>query len=206
MGITERRVRQKNEVRANILQSAWKIVTEEGWQTLSIRKIADAIEYSIPVIYDHFESKEHILAEFTKTGYQLLSDELQKARKKNKKPATQMEAIAFTYWNFAKKNKAYYQLMFGLGMPSCDCIKETPELMNFTQVIKSTIMDVAEKAENKKVNPVLKLHAFWSAIHGLICVSDITPPTSRSGMSQEKLDKIVLTDFIKGFIRNIENK
>lgn len=40
----------------------------EGWQSLSIRKIADAIEYSIPVIYDHFENKEAILHEMGKDG------------------------------------------------------------------------------------------------------------------------------------------
>ncbi len=54
MGITERRLRQKEEVRNNILVTAWQMVKEEGWQSLSIRKIADAIEYSVPVIYDHF--------------------------------------------------------------------------------------------------------------------------------------------------------
>ena len=58
MGTTERRLREKEKVRAAILDTAWNMVKEEGWQSLSIRKIADAIEYSVPVIYDHFENKE----------------------------------------------------------------------------------------------------------------------------------------------------
>jgi hypothetical protein len=94
--------------------------------------------------------------------------------------------------------------MFGMGMPGCECIKNTTELMSFTQVIKSTIEAVADEAANKKINSILKLHAFWSTIHGLICVSNLTPSSSRAGMSQDKLDKIVLTDFIKGFIRSLE--
>jgi AcrR family transcriptional regulator len=73
MGITERRLRQKEEVRASILSTAWQMVREEGWQSLSLRKIADAIEYSVPVIYDHFENKEAIMLEFAKEGFQLLS-------------------------------------------------------------------------------------------------------------------------------------
>ena len=44
MGITERKQRQKEEVRASILRAAWEVVETEGWQALSIRKIADAIE------------------------------------------------------------------------------------------------------------------------------------------------------------------
>ncbi|HEY0768921.1 MAG TPA: TetR/AcrR family transcriptional regulator, partial [Sphingobacteriaceae bacterium] len=76
MGIAERRLRQKEEVRSAILSSAWKMVKEEGWQSLSIRKIADAIEYSIPVIYNHFENKEAILLEFTKEGFQKLANKM----------------------------------------------------------------------------------------------------------------------------------
>ena len=50
MGIKERRLREKEEVRSTILTAGWRLVKEEGWESLSIRKIADAIEYSIPVI------------------------------------------------------------------------------------------------------------------------------------------------------------
>ena len=61
MGITDRKLRQKEEVRTSILDTAWEIVVTEGWQSFSIRKVADAIEYSVPVIYSHFENKDAIL-------------------------------------------------------------------------------------------------------------------------------------------------
>jgi AcrR family transcriptional regulator len=76
MGIAERKIRQKEEVRSSILKAAWRLVETEGWQALSIRKIADAIEYSAPVIYDHFENKEAILLEFTRRGFQQLNEQL----------------------------------------------------------------------------------------------------------------------------------
>lgn len=88
MGIAERKIRQKEEVKSSILRAAWKLVVHEGWQALSIRKIADAIEYSAPVIYDHFANKEAILLEFTREGFQLLNDELLKAKKKISQPGT----------------------------------------------------------------------------------------------------------------------
>ena len=43
MGIAERKLRQKEEVKCQIIDAAWKIVQEEGWQALSMRKIADRI-------------------------------------------------------------------------------------------------------------------------------------------------------------------
>src|SRR4051812_23890752 len=142
MGITERKERQRKEVRESILQSAWQIVNEEGWQTLSIRKIADAIEYSIPVVYDHFENKEAILFEFNKLGFKLLSEKLTETIEQYKKPAEQLEAIAYAYWDFAFQNKQYYHVMFGLGMPGCEQIKKMPEIMSFTEIIKTTIENI----------------------------------------------------------------
>src|SRR5689334_6761705 len=117
MGIAERKIRQKEEVRSSILRAAWQLVEKEGWQALSIRKIAEAIEYSVPVIYDHFENKEAILLEFTKRGFQLLNEDLLKAKELFANPEQQVEAMAYAYWKFAFTNKEYYQLMYGLGMP-----------------------------------------------------------------------------------------
>src|SRR4029079_4565398 len=120
MGIKERRLREKEEVRSTILTAGWRLVKEEGWESLSIRKIADAIEYSVPVIYDHFENKEAILSEFADTGFRLLTKKIQRAYEKNDVPVDQLKEMAEAYWNFSIRNKAYYQLMYGVGMASCE--------------------------------------------------------------------------------------
>ena len=82
MGITDRRIREKAKIRTAILETAWQMVKDEGWQSLSIRKIADAIEYSVPVIYDHFENKEAILFEFAKQGFQVMAKKVGQAKEK----------------------------------------------------------------------------------------------------------------------------
>ena len=61
MGTLERKQRLKEEVRTRILEASWQIVKDEGWHALSMRKIADAIEYTAPIIYGYFENKEAIL-------------------------------------------------------------------------------------------------------------------------------------------------
>jgi AcrR family transcriptional regulator len=104
-------------VRESILEAAWRLVNEEGWQSLSIRKIADAIEYSAPVVYDHFENKEAILFEFNKLGFKLLGDKIKEAKDQHTSATEQLEAMAYAYWDFAFQNQEYYQVMFGLGMP-----------------------------------------------------------------------------------------
>src|SRR6266481_545588 len=195
MGIIERRLRQKEEVRSKIITTAWQMVKEDGWQSVSIRKIADAIEYSVPVIYDHFENKEAILLEFGKEAFQLLSKKIQQAKEKSNNPAEQLKDIADAYWNFALKNKEYYQLMFGLGMPGCEINKCFPERTEFRKLVMGPITLMVEKSKDPSANCCLKYHTFWSILHGLISIKIM----GNSDVSEE-LNKMVLDDAIEGFI------
>jgi AcrR family transcriptional regulator len=197
MGITERRIRQKEEVRSSILSTAWQMVKEEGWQSLSIRKIADAIEYSVPVIYDHFENKETIMLEFAKEGFQLLSKRIQKAKEKSNNPAEQIKAIADAYWNFAFKNKEHYQLMYGMGMQGCEMEKCFPERSDFRSAVLEPVTTLISKSKNPDVNPCLKYFTFWSILHGLISIKSMNSNVS------DEVNKMVMDDAVEGFIKNL---
>jgi AcrR family transcriptional regulator len=199
MGIAERRSRQRDEVRARILETAWQTVKEEGWQSLSIRKIADAIEYSVPVIYDHFQNKEAILLEFGKQGYELLYKKLDAASKKENDPGDQLKAIATAHWNFATKNKEYYQLMFGLGIANCETEKCIVQSTPFRELVQVPIEKILEQNNRKNVNSCLKYHTFWSIIHGLISIKMLNNPDVA-----DELNKLVLDDAIEGFIKNLK--
>lgn len=203
MGIAERKERQKKEMKESILQSAWHLVNEEGWQNLSIRKIADAIEYSVPVVYDHFENKEAILSEFNRQGFKLLGDRLKEAKEQHRDSVGQLEAITYAYWDFAFEHKEYYQLMYGLGMPTCESLTKVPELMAFIGVIHSTIDDIIKSGQNKESETWLKVHSFWSMIHGLVSINLMSPEVSHLGMSQVDFNKAILKDYIKGFIKGL---
>src|SRR5258707_4591406 len=144
MGITDRKLRQKEEVRSMILDTAWNMVVTEGWPSFSIRKIADAIEYSVPVIYSHFENKDAILLEFNRKGFQLLSEALAEAKKGKENPAEEIRAMGRAYWDFAFKNKEYYQLMFGLGIPTCETVSKIPSIVSFSEEIIGSIIAMVE--------------------------------------------------------------
>jgi AcrR family transcriptional regulator len=199
MGITERRLREKEKLRSDILDTAWQMVKDEGWQSLSIRKIADAIEYSVPVIYDHFQNKEAILFEFGKEGFRMLAKKIEEARKKNNDPAEQLRLAAYAYWDFAFKYKEHYQLMYGLGMQGCEVEKCLPEKETFRVLVMEPITKIIEKGKNPKANPCLKYYTFWSILHGLISIKSMRG----NGVSDE-INKLVMDDAINGFIKNLE--
>ena len=198
MGTNERRLREKERVRDSILGTAWNMVKEDGWQSLSIRKIADAIEYSAPVIYDHFENKEAILSEFAATGFRLLTKKMQQAYNKNSEPSDQLKAMAGAYWNFSLRNKAYYQLMYGVGMACCDGGNCHDEKNGFEHFIMDAIKNIVKKSKQPGADPCLKYYTFWSILHGLVSIRI----TGNSPVSAQ-LDRMVLDDAVDGFIKNL---
>ncbi|MDU5110706.1 MAG: TetR/AcrR family transcriptional regulator [Clostridium sp.] len=69
MAIENRREREIEEMKELILSSASAIVASEGFEKLSIRKIAKSIEYSPAIIYHYFKDKEEIINILMQRGY-----------------------------------------------------------------------------------------------------------------------------------------
>jgi AcrR family transcriptional regulator len=198
MSSSDRILRLKEETRNKILSVSLKIVKEDGWQALSIRKIADAIDYSVPVVYDYFENKEAILFEISLEGFRLLQDKLEAVVKKYNDPADQIKAFANAYWNFAFKNKEYYQLMYGLGMPCCGAGKMKPEVNAFNDFVYEAIQRVISKKKSDPDEACFKTHAFWSVIHGLISIMIMRTSDINSTMNKKVMD-----DTVDAFIKNL---
>jgi len=199
MGIVERKQRKRDEVKNDIIYTAWDMVKKDGWQALSIRKIAEAIEYSVPVIYDHFENKEAILLEFGKKGFRKLGDKIEFARDQYPNPADQINAIADAYWEFALNNVELYQLMFGIGMASCKGGKCACEYERFSNLMMDTIDRQLKLNNRTDVSACLKYHTFWSVLHGLVSIK-----ISGTSPADAELNKMVLDDAISGFIKNLK--
>ena len=201
MASKERIQRLKDETRINILEASLQIVKEEGWQSLSMRKIADVIEYTAPIIYEYFANKEAILLELTRKGYLILSRNLQEARGKHRLPAKQLEAMWLAYWNFAFDNKELYQLMFGVEMNCCcDLVETLPESENPSTLFSEVIVELMDIENPSKDLICLKYYTFWSVVHGLISINIL-----RRGYSDE-VNRQVLKDAIGSIIRSIERE
>ena len=196
MGSKERIIRQKEETRSNILKAAREIVKVEGWQGLSMRKIADKIEYTAPIIYEYFSNKEAILQELTCKGFGILTKDLEAARAESKDPAEQLEGMWLAYWNFALQNKEMYQLMYGVEMTCC-AQRNTETDAPYT-MISNVIAQLMEEDNPKPETIKQKYFTFFSVIHGLISINIVG-----NGLSDE-INKQILKDAITGIIRYIK--
>ncbi|PZR20259.1 MAG: TetR family transcriptional regulator [Flavobacterium psychrophilum] len=196
MGSKERILRQKEETRSNILIAAREIVKDEGWQGLSMRKIADKIEYTAPIIYEYFSNKEAILQELTCKGFGILTKDLEAAKAESQDPAQQLEGMWLAYWNFALKNKEMYQLMYGVEMTCC-AQRNTETDAPYT-LITNVIAQLMDQENPKPEVIKQKYFTFFSVIHGLISINIVG-----NGLSDE-INKQILKDAINGILRYIK--
>jgi AcrR family transcriptional regulator len=199
MGSKERIARLKEDTRNNILDAALEIVKEDGWQALSMRKIADKIEYTAPIIYEYFENKEGILFELTRKGYIILGQEVKKASEQDSEPSKQLETMWIAYWNFAFEHKELYQLMYGVEMNCCYRKNEFPEAELSLNLFFEKIKEVMTAPDPDKDFVCRKFYTFWSIIHGLISINLVN-----RGRGQE-MNQQILQDAIKGIIKYIND-
>ncbi|SMD18432.1 TetR/AcrR family transcriptional regulator [Pedobacter nyackensis] len=197
MGSKERIQRLKEETRVNILDAALQIVKEEGWQALSMRKIADKIEYTAPIIYEYFLNKEAILFELSRQGYVELGKAIKAAKNKFTKTDEQLEAMWIAYWNFAFKHKEFYQLMFGVDMMCCEQKKSMPEVDYLDKLFFETIKDLMSAEQPEEGVVCRKYYTFWSIIHGLISINMVNKGRD------EEMNQHILKDALKGIIKYI---
>lgn len=173
MGVIERRLRLKEESRTNILEAALSIAKANGWQAVSMRKIADMIAHTPPVIYDYFLNKEAILMELARIGFIQLAGNIQRAQLEHHMPEKKLEAMWLAYWQFAFAEKEFYQLMFGLDTQCCCNDVNMPEIEAPAAMIKNVIAQVLPEDQQSEEQLSVVYYAMWSAVHGLISLNRV---------------------------------
>ncbi|MFZ5826419.1 MAG: TetR/AcrR family transcriptional regulator [Bacillota bacterium] len=117
MSTTERRERARQELRQAILAAALELAREGGWGAVTIRQLAQRVEYSPPAIYEYFASKEAILNGLIEEGFARLHQGLVDSATAEQ-PRERILQAADAHWEFAMENPALYRAMYGLdGMP-----------------------------------------------------------------------------------------
>ena len=158
--IAERKLRDRQARRAQIISAARRIAQLEGWSNVTLRRLSDEISYSQPVLYAHFGSREGILAAVAIEGFQELGVALEKARNRVKRGNT-VESAAAAYLEFAASSPALYEVMFSLSLSvPFDDAATPPELrFGFAQLLELF------QGQSSKSDVISEL--FWASLHGI---------------------------------------
>jgi AcrR family transcriptional regulator len=173
MGVKERRDRERLGMRRTILDAARAIAAQEGWDAVTIRRVAEKIEYSPPTIYEYFPSKEALLVEVAHEGFRLLITDLEAAQDDTPGPRERLAAMGAAYWSFVWKHPELYQVISGLGgvnvcEPGHDDLhaegKQVAGL--FRNVLEMNLPPSARTKENLDSKVVV----LWSLYHGFVAL------------------------------------
>lgn len=172
MGVKERRDRERQELRQAILDAAREIAATDGWQAVTIRKVAEKIEYSPPTIYEYFSSKEAILEEEMREGFRLLVADLKAARDLQTDPQERLWAMGRAYWHFVWGHPELYQVISGLdGCAFCDEdtrseLDQKSEGENVMVLFRDVLQAVLPLRSVEDLTS--KCLILWSLFHGFI--------------------------------------
>jgi AcrR family transcriptional regulator len=173
--IAERKQRDREARRAQIISAARRIAELEGWPSVTVRRLSDEISYSQPVLYGHFESREGILAAVAIEGFQEIGLALEKARKRAK-PGKMVESVASAYLEFAASSPALYEVMFSLSLNIPFADAATPPELRFA------FAQLLEMFQGQGSKPEVLSELFWAGLHG---IADLTR-TKRFPPSRQK--------------------
>jgi len=112
MGTRERRVREKEERRRQIVNAARRLFLEKGYEGATIPKIAEAAELAPGTLYLYFSGKEALYIELLKEGYDMLLARLMEASRRKASPRRQAEAVMDAFTDFAREHPDYFDIIF----------------------------------------------------------------------------------------------
>lgn len=168
MGIEERKQREKEQMRKQILDAAREIFLEKGYNQTSIRNIADKIEYSPATIYLYFKEKDEIFLELHDQAFAQMFA-LFRPLEAVRNPFERLVAMGRTYLDFAFSNKDLYDLMFIMNAPMRlseeGCVWAMGDRVFDTLV--QTVRGCQQQGRMQGRDAAHMSFIIWSGLHGM---------------------------------------
>jgi AcrR family transcriptional regulator len=168
MGIKERQDRDRQAVYEAILEAARDLFVSEGYRNVSIRKIAERIEYSPASIYSYFPSKDDIFLALAEEGFRRLDAKLRSVDGVDD-PLDQVRACWWAYYEFSREQREFFELMFvDRAVPQ---ITEHWGGLAFVHTMLGFVADRIRRCIDAGVfppatDPEVAMHVLWGALTG----------------------------------------
>jgi len=196
MGIRERQDRERHAVRASILTAARDLFVAEGFANVSMRKVAERIEYSPAALYGYFPGKDDIFFALAAEGFQRLDDAIKDAVG-DADPMQDLRNCWWAFYQFSKDQREFFHLMFvDRSVPAI-----TEQWQGFG-LLQQMIERVAARIQRSidagqlppDLNPQVALHVLWAAMTGpavLGCTCRLSPGEDCDALARDVLETAI---------------
>lgn len=198
MGVKERKLRQKRLLRQEILDAASELFVKEGYENVSMRRIADKIEYSPTTIYLYFKDKAELLEQVCYEMFSRLSQHLRAILEQPGDPLERLRRGLIAYVHFGLDNPHHYRAAFMMPIPD-GFEKEkyiqpdSPGLQAF-DFLRRCVFDCISAGKMHCQDPELASQTLWCGVHGvtsLLITRTMFPWVDREQVIESVVDTII---------------
>lgn len=199
MGVAERKVRHKEDLKKEILDAAKSLFSEKGFESTSIRAIAEKIEYSPATIYLYYKDKNEIVHALHKEGFKMLVSHFEVLNNVSH-PFERLKGMGRAYIQFALQNPDIYRLLFTMEEPLkhvANCFEEWDEGDRAFDILSKTVAECQKLGFFKGFEPIQLSFVIWSTMHGL-CTLRTTGHLAHVGVARASnldLDQLMTATF-----------
>ena len=200
MSTADRRQRHRASLRREILDAASRLFVEEGFERVTMRRIAAQIEYSPTTIYLHFKDKDELLRAVCEEAFSQLAGKLQRLQNASGTPLGKLRDALRTYVDFGLANPNQYTVTFLRPMPGERGAEGVDR--DFEQSIGGRAFDLlrqgvracVETGDIRTSSIDMTAQALWAGVHGLtalfITATDF-PFVSRTALVEHTIDTLI---------------
>ncbi|MEL6412489.1 MAG: helix-turn-helix domain-containing protein [Pseudomonadota bacterium] len=165
--------RRRNKIRARILAAAERVFAREGADGLSIRRLAETIDYSPAAIYKYFKSKDELVDELKETFFELILQTVHRIVDKTTPFSERSRDCVATYVQIAIEKPYHYAAAFAGesntvapvdGEPGFAASKKGQAFMVLSGMIAEGVENGTFRSD---IDPVLAAKSIWASMHGL---------------------------------------
>lgn len=171
MGVKERKARQKKFLRQEIMDAASELFVRDGYENVSMRRIADKIEYSPTTIYLYFKDKAELLEQVCKETFSRLVVRLSKITEQQADPVERLKRGLLAYIEFGLQNPHHYRATFMMRLPDefekkKHLQEDSPGMQAFAFLTRG-VTDCMKAGKMPPMNVELASQTLWAGIHGI---------------------------------------
>jgi AcrR family transcriptional regulator len=174
MGVKDRRARQKTLLRQQILDAARELLVKDGYEKLSMRRVAERIDYSPTAIYLHFKDKQELVFSLCQETFGKLVHELDTLPDEFADPLVRLRKGMERYVAFGLKHPDHYVPAFSVPPPEDLDPKRKEAMTNPSSngmralgCMRDCIAEGVKAKKLRKVDPDLAARAAWAGLHGI---------------------------------------
>jgi len=168
MSTTDRRQRHRASLRREILDAASQLFVEEGYHRLTMRRLAERIEYSPTTIYLYFKDKHELLGAVCEETFSRLAGKLERLQKTSGTPLGRLRDGLRTYIEFGLAHQNQYLVTFMSPSPGMDAGSfEGSAGSRAFDTLRQSVRACSENGDIHTADVEMTAQALWAGVHGV---------------------------------------